>query len=647
MHSLAKPKIFWFSTPDLLPPHSAEEGSIPGPSGNINNRSATVFSPSPSTSVGSLNKVNIMTGHLNGNEISRSKKYTDQESEIAWVQHINREQHRIKTPRIEDSVTLMNLELRLLPHKSQAAHLLDVFLESVEPSFPLINQSLFIPQFDHVFTHSEPKPSRQWLAVLYLILATGSKYCQLAEPASGKDADDHVFLSRAIASSKSRGLATGYTDLQQVQIGLLLAIYYLAAGQVNRSWQIIGRAALSATSMGLNLCVVGDQIDPMSKEMGTRIWWSIFCLEHLLSGMTGYTLCVDCRSVSASPPLPYDENHFRLPGVEELLRNDAPREKRPQWTVHTSNMELQFRNQWFRTISPSGSLYFFHLVDLSITTHAAVNAVYSPTATKDKCLSKISFYQEKLETWLSGLQKPFACTTDNYSLGKKKIMASNCREQVSLSLAYYSSQIILSRPCLTRTNKAGINSKAPRSRFEDDVAKTRVHFALTLISVLPNEPNIEWIFKMTPWWCILYFIRQALTVLLIQLAIGPVPVTTVYCEQSSEATEGEEAGVVLNASKKALRWLHSLTKQDPSSRRALQISNGFLRCVKDMSLDPSQAEQASSKLQGSGDLSPRSLKLRDDALNWGRDCTVSDVGYEQQQAPFFLDPTHPILVRQI
>ncbi|BCS29693.1 Zn(II)2Cys6 transcription factor [Aspergillus puulaauensis] len=631
-------------------------------------RSATpIPTASSSISVEFLDEVDTLTEDPNRDDASRAIGYIGKASEIAWLQKLctevnklnaDRDQHRLS--HIEDSITSMNYHLdhmripetvspepRSLPPKQWAAHLLSFFFKSVSPSFPLINKSLFNFQFDQAFTYSRTQPSRKWLAVFNLVLAVGFRCYRLSEPVSGGDTDDNVFLSRAIALSTTPGTTSEYMGLYQVQIDLLLAIYYLSSGQVNQSWQANGRAARLAISMGLNLRADGNQIDPVSKETRVRIWWSIFALEHVLSSMTGRTPCVNYQSMSVYLPLPYDEAQFQLPEVEELLKNAASRERRLRWTIHASNTELNARDQWLRTIGSSQSLYFFHLVDLSVIMHAATNVVYRVTATTDRFRSKIPFYRGKLQSWLSSLQPAFAFTTYNDDDARKNV-ACDCREQVGLAIAYYSSQIILNRPCLTHPDfKNGTNIRIPRTRFEEDTAKSCVHFALALLSVLPDKPDIKWISNMVPWWILLHSIMRALTVLLIQLSISLVPVMTTYGEQKREENEGEGIEAVRDASKKALLWLHSMASQDSSSKRAFHICQRLFYLVAPAkALDSKDApsavllagEEASSGLQRLDSFGPGSMKLQEDVVNWGPDYTASESVDEQQQVPLSLDP---------
>lgn len=432
-----------------------------------------------------------------------------------------------------------------------------------------------------------------------------------------------------------------------------------------------------ATSLGLNLRALSEQIDPVSKETRTRIWWSIFFLEHLLAGMTGRSSCVDYRSISLYPPVPYDDSVFHLPNLEELLGNTILREERLQWTIYASNSELEARNRWFKIINPTPSLYFFYLVDLSILNHAAVTAVYSLTHTKNSGQSQIRPYQEKLQTWLSNLQPPFAFT-DNSNC---RNLSPDNRYQVSLALTYYSSQIILSRPCLTRPDmKEGTNIRFPRSRFGNDTAKTCVQSALSLISILPETPSSEWLLKMSPWWCMVHFLMQALTVLLIQLFIGPIPFLGDHGEQAGQGdidpkiTENKDQmpEIILTAVKKALNWLYDIAKNNPSAHRAFRISENFFRRigrVKGLDLtgvpDPaglvgkapsafssgvshpwvdrpmpgvSSNRQPSGERPASAGRSVSRATTTPGAMNWGPDCTVCEAEYERQQESLSLDP---------
>ncbi|KAL4993194.1 fungal-specific transcription factor domain-containing protein [Aspergillus recurvatus] len=658
-------------------------------------RNSSSFSTS-SDSVGSLNEVDTLTEDPNHNVESRAVGYIGKESEIAWMQKLETEAGKLdstiweQSP-IEKSVTAMSYHIgdlhitkpyhpghaRLLPPRPWAARLVNMFFKSIAPAFPVLHQPLFTSQFNQAYIGSV-QPAGRWLAVLNLVLAASARYYQLTNLMAGKDVDDHIFLSRATTLATSHNLSVEHADLQQVQIDILLAIYYLVSGQINRAWQINGRALRSAISLGLNLRALSNQIDPVSKETRARIWWSIFSMEHLLSSMTGRAPCVDYRSMSLYPPVPYDEGHFKSPELQELLTNTQLREERLQWTIYANSSRLKERTLWFQSLHASQSLFFFHHVDLFLITHAAVLAVYSLTTRQETGQSEIPYHQKKLYTWLNALQTPFAFTNKNGELDLDR----NSKVQVSLALEYYSSQIILARPCLTRPDiKEGTSIRFPRSRFSNNTAKTCVHSAMALIAVFPETPDTNWILEMTPWWCTLHFIMQALTILLMQISIGPVrnepgAANAEYKDQPAKRQkQGQGQGpnrgpasehdldAILGSSKKALRWLRRMAENDPSSQRAFKISYSFIRRIAkakgfDMQdvLSPEPHEQEVSRLT-SGSNSPSGTwqcsdeatssrrkanwKLQNEGMNWGPDWTVSESDWDPQQVPmpFVLDPT--------
>ncbi|KAL4935387.1 hypothetical protein BDV06DRAFT_207135 [Aspergillus oleicola] len=652
-------------------------------------------SSSSSSSVGSLNEINTLAEDPNRNAASRAAGYIGKESEIAWMQKLEAEAAKLEgrlRPQepTEETITAMSYHIdhiqisepyfpadpKFLPSRSWAARLVNIFFETVAPSFPLLHKPLFLTQFNQAY-NGPAEPSSRWLAVLNLVLAVGSKWFQLADPIAGKDVDDRIFLSRAIALTTSRHLGIEHPDLNQVQVDFLLAIYYLTSGQVNRAYQINGRAVRSAVALGLNLQTLSDQIDPVSKETRARIWWSIFSIEHLLSSMTGRAPSVDYRSMSLYPPVPYDEGQFESPDLHDLLASTQVREERLQWTIHADDSRLNDRTQWFRSLLPTQSVYFFHLVDLFIITHAAVLAVYSLTARNNTGQSEIPRHREKLYTWLSNLKPPFAFTNENGELHLDR----NSKSQVSLALEFYSSQIILARPCLTRPDlKAGTDIRFPRSRFGNDTAKTCVHSAMALLSVLPETPDTDWILRKTPWWCILHFIMQALTILQIQLSIGPVqnksdPANVEYADQtparqrhgsSQGPAQEHDLDAILESCKKALRWISRMAQDDQSSHRAFEIASNFMHRIASAKgfdvhgvpspapgMKTSRTRSESSSSSGSKSRRRRSDNVtgsqryagngrpRRDAFNWGPDYTDCEVDWEQQQTqnPFVFDPT--------
>lgn len=119
-----------------------------------------------------------------------------------------------------------------LPEKLSAERLLEIYMDSVQPSLPVIRSDLFKDQFDSFTSGRSGHPGRKWLAVLNLVFAISTKLCQH----SGQDTQNmgHLFFSRAQMLNISESIVEDHEDLQQVQIETLAAFYLMISSHVNR-----------------------------------------------------------------------------------------------------------------------------------------------------------------------------------------------------------------------------------------------------------------------------------------------------------------------------------------------------------------------------------------------------------------------------
>lgn len=119
-----------------------------------------------------------------------------------------------------------------LPAKPLAEQLLKLYIDSVQPSLPIIRQDLFIDQFNSFYSGKPRHPGRKWLAVLNLVFAISTKLCQIT--AQDVPYKGHQFFSRAQTLNINESLVEDHEDLQQVQIETLAAFYLLTSSHINR-----------------------------------------------------------------------------------------------------------------------------------------------------------------------------------------------------------------------------------------------------------------------------------------------------------------------------------------------------------------------------------------------------------------------------
>ncbi|RAH80850.1 hypothetical protein BO86DRAFT_448842 [Aspergillus japonicus CBS 114.51] len=581
-------------------------------------------SASSSSSMGSLDEVDTLNVDVNRDRQSRSTGFIGKGSEIAWLQRLDAEVSGLGGSDSEqhvqpDKANLSSLNYHLdhlaisepsqagdlyaMPPKPWADQLLDTYFLFTHTSFPILLKSLFYTQYESASGSRWASPRPGWLVILNLVFAIGATHLQLRKEHWEGELEDRNFLAKAIALNEKQSSVLDDVDLQQVQIRVLFALYYLGAGQISRSWQLVGCAARSAIALGLNLRVIDRDLDSGSKEFRSRLWWSIVDLEQLLCTATGRTSCIDWHCCSVTAPIPFDEDQLHESDeADRLLRTKAQEQELP-FTLHATPQQLQERTRWLRSVRSNSSLFFFYTTDLAVISHAAISAVYSLQSlpgTRSESHKQIKAYQYKLTEWLSCIHEPWTFSdSQGHFTGH-----ATCREQVLLAFSFYSTQIVLNRPCLTRPEaKNATGARRPRSWFDNDRSLVCLQSAMDLISILPDAPDMGWLYTMAPWWSIVHYLMQASVIILLQLCVGPVGVS-----ERGETTEGEGQGAegtaeepetILQVSKKFLRWLSAMGHRSSSARNAFLICDRLFRKI-----------AAVQKLDLGGDL-PASSDLAD------------------------------------
>jgi hypothetical protein len=227
---------------------------------------------SRASSVSPLHSGDQTEEDFNRDEIARATGFIGKSSEITWLQRLSKEVNNeceawpatlhntdevnglsspIVTPRPEspsdpwvvfsnyyvddtDIPTANPGDTYAIPSREPATKLLNLYLTSVHPSFPIIGISTFVSQFQAFFSQPALKPGNKWLAILNMIFAIASKYGQLTIAEWLEEDDDHkMYFSRARALSLEDQILH-HPDLQQLQVEGLTSFYLTGAGHINR-----------------------------------------------------------------------------------------------------------------------------------------------------------------------------------------------------------------------------------------------------------------------------------------------------------------------------------------------------------------------------------------------------------------------------
>ncbi|KAJ5580233.1 uncharacterized protein N7459_006218 [Penicillium hispanicum] len=652
------------------------------------------------SSVGSLDAVDEVDEDLNRNETTRAAGFFGKTSEVSWMRRLgdgvesrsSHEQTETASPLIAEQPTvpagmgsahpneklvedipiaMMNyhlddMEIPLVegtdplavPPREIADEYFNAYMTFVHPFFSAVRRPAFTGQYRQFYDHSA-QPPRKWLAILNMIFAIGCRHRRLIDFANKPSfEEDLVFLTRARQLSLHERVLFEHTDLQQIQLELLVAVYLLFLGQINRYaiWRSLGKlprhspipraskfssmALRSALSLGINLRLTDDRTHDASKEARCRLWWSIYSMEHLLTTMHGRASCVGEGLCSVHLPFPVEEENLDQPETSRLLHDASWRESRLRPTILESATQLRDITGWTNECQPCPSLFFHHLVDLTLISQAALNKVYSIEGMREGASQteyRLQKYSLRLDRWLSKLPSDYRFTMPNagpWHLDHAQLddeSLPHARERVCLAMSYYSACITLYRPCLTQTPSPphSPEDQTPPTKFRGDMATNCLQAASSLLSILPDQPDLRWLARATPRWSVLHFLMQATTALLLGLlhcsftgpqrnmhhTQNPDPPASSYVHYPPLLETNLRAAV--SQTKKALCWIHTMAAADPASRRAFLFCDGVVRKIApSLDVDLQGWPSAETLAGGSGEEAPARMEGLDGLVDF-------------------------------
>ena len=212
------------------------------------------------------------------------------------------------------------------------------------------------------------------------------------------------------------------------------------------------------------------------------------------------------------------------------------------------------------SVAPNDAFFFLCHTKLSIITTAVLNRLYCASASNNSWADtqhSIAKLDAKLERWRQNLPHLFDFT-------KKQREQQFIRQRISLGFFFYSTKTIINRPCLCKVDRRIPHESGKAKEFNRVAAARCVHAARDLMEMLPNEPNAIGLYRVSPWWCLVHHLVQATTVLMIELSFRADHVPN-------------EAEEILEAAKKAVYWLRSMSEDSIAAYRAWRMCNHLLR----------------------------------------------------------------------
>ena len=358
---------------------------------------------------------------------------------------------------------------------------------------------------------------------------------------------------------------------------------------LSRSWVVSGIAIRHASTLGLNLRNASKDVQEASREIRYRVWWALCSIERRLAVMTGRPTSFAETDCTAPLPLPLEEDSlystastspqviqkFRRMSSQESRQNDNSMSS-PSSSSHSSKVRgspassmplmsptLQSSSQEMKqAIPPSSALAFRFSMRLSTFTNEVLNRLYRADA-MDQSWAHVQGIIASLNSKLEKLQAELPPLFD---FSKKQRDQKFMPQRMGLGFFYYSTSMIINRPCLCRIDRKISNESGKARDFNRETAARCVHAARDMLGLLPDEPNPVGLYKVAPWWCLVHYLMQSATVMMLEMSF----------RADHMPTEVEE---VFNCAKKALEWLRSMADDDEAARRASVLCNDLLHKV--------------------------------------------------------------------
>jgi hypothetical protein len=256
----------------------------------------------------------------------------------------------------------------------------------------------------------------------------------------------------------------------------------MTIGHVSRAWIMIGISVRLALALGLHLRNEDPKAKEADKRSNIRTWWMLHSVECLISILIGRPTTIPFADCTV--PLPYS--------MDEEERDDEgspPRKRFARRSVNTRSAHEPSEAKYDR-------FFVSHVKRMVIVQEVLLN-LYSPRTASESwhfVEQKMSEALKKLEAWsVEALPRGVRSWE-----GKQK--SSFDREDFLLKMDYWSTTMLITRPCVCRISRRIQNESNASAKFNASSAEICVDAALRMIELFPNEPDPQFMYEQGPWW---------------------------------------------------------------------------------------------------------------------------------------------------
>ncbi|KAJ6039051.1 hypothetical protein N7460_007083 [Penicillium canescens] len=210
-------------------------------------------------------------------------------------------------------------------------------------------------------------------------------------------------------------------------------------------------------------------------------------------------------------------------------------------------------------LRPNDSLCFLYAARLTIITREAIDILYAPSAAHKSWVEievAISSLNDHADNWLSSLPALY----DFKVISKAGPLKRQC---ASLAFHFYSTKLFITQTSLRRLIYRSPGMSNVPVDASDSMTAICIQAAGQLLELLPDKPDLTWLYGVCPWWCALHYFMQSITMIftesLIRTRLGTIGTISVMPKLG-----------------KAIAWLKEMSERNVSARKAWLVCLDFI-----------------------------------------------------------------------
>jgi AcrR family transcriptional regulator len=189
-----------------------------------------------------------------------------------------------------------------LPPKQLVDNLLQNYHTVLQPLCPFLHWPTFIDECDQLYRRGTFQGLRQiWKALFFAVMACG---CSIQDARSSARPESECIKFAEVAKYCTKSVDDDISP-DHVRTSLLLSICFSNINRKAASWFWLGSGVRFAQLLGLHR--EHGQLPQFEAEMQTRLWWSVYNWDRILSLELGQVPIIDDSDVDVSEPTPVDD----------------------------------------------------------------------------------------------------------------------------------------------------------------------------------------------------------------------------------------------------------------------------------------------------------------------------------------------------